>query len=106
MLGGLNNVTHHQLTFPGIYEGEVITSSAAIVQLAYQREIVRNIFLVPRAGVAVYDFINDVSAKYKYLSGYSMTAGYNSRLGPIEASLMYCDQDGRLRGYVNIGFNF
>jgi NTE family protein len=106
LLGGLNNVAHHQLTFPGIYEGEVITSSAATVQLAYQREVMRNVFLVPRIGVAVYDFINDVNAKYKYLSGYAMTAGYNSRLGPIEASLMYCDQDGRLRGYVNIGFNF
>ncbi|WP_298738582.1 patatin-like phospholipase family protein [uncultured Chitinophaga sp.] len=106
LMGGLNNVTHHQLTFPGIYEGEVITSSAATLQLAYQREIARNIFLIPRAGVAVYDVINDVSAKYKYLSGYAVTAGYSSRLGPIEASLMYCDQDGRLRGYVNIGFNF
>lgn len=106
LLGGLNNVAHHQLPFPGIYEGEVITSSAAMLQLAYQREIMRNVFLVPRVGVALYDFINDVNAKYKYLSGYSMTAGYNSRLGPIEASLMYCDQDGRLRGYVNIGFNF
>ncbi len=106
LLGGLNNVAHHQLTFPGIYEGEVITSSAATVQLAYQREVMRNVFLVPRVGVAVYDFVNDVNAKYKYLSGYALTAGYTSRLGPIEASLMYCDQDGRLRGYVNIGFNF
>jgi len=106
ILGGLNTVAHHQLQFPGIYEGEVITSSAAIVQVGYQHEIVRNIFLVPRVGVALYDFNGDVQGRYKYLSGYALTAGYNSRLGPIEGSLMYCDQDGRLRAYVNIGFSF
>ncbi|GAA0550675.1 patatin-like phospholipase family protein [Chitinophaga japonensis] len=106
ILGGLNTVAHHQLQFPGIYEGEVITSSAAIVQLGYQREVMRNVFLVPRVGVALYDFNGDVQGRYKYLSGYALTAGYSSRLGPIEGSLMYCDQDGRLRAYVNIGFSF
>ncbi|KAA2239462.1 hypothetical protein F0L74_25000 [Chitinophaga agrisoli] len=106
LLGGLNNVAHHQLLFPGIYEGEVMTSSAAVVQLAYQYEMFRNIFVLPRIGLGVYDFNGNVEAKYNYLSGYALTAGYNSRLGPMEASLMYSDQDGRLKFYVNIGFNF
>lgn len=106
LLGGLNNVAHHQLPFPGINEGEVMTSSAATFQLAYQYEMFRNIFAIPRAGVALYDFNGSISSKYNYLSGYSLTLGYNSRLGPIEASMMYCDQDGKPQLYVNIGFNF
>lgn len=106
LLGGLNKVAHNQLMFPGLYEGEVITSSAALVQMAYQHELFRNIFVLPRIGVGLYDFKGNVDARYKYLSGYALTAGYDSRLGPMEVSLMYNDQDGRLKFYVNIGFNF
>lgn len=106
LLGGLNNVIRNQLPIVGIREAEITTSSAATVQLSYQYEFMRNTYAIPRAGVALYDFLGDVSAKYKYMSGYGLTGGYSSFLGPIEASLMYCDQDGRLRMYVNIGFNF
>ena len=106
LIGGLSKVAHNQLTFPGLYEGELITSSAAIAQVAYQHELFRNLFVLPRIGVGLYDFNGDVNARYRYLSGYAITAGYSSRLGPIEGSLMYNDQDGRLKFYVNIGFNF
>lgn len=107
LLGGMNNVLHNQLPFVGLMEGEVTTSSAATLQLAWQYEFSHNIFAIPRAGVAMYDYIGNVAAdRYKYLSGYGLTMGYASFMGPVEGSLMYCDQDGRLRVYVNIGFNF
>jgi NTE family protein len=106
LLGGLNNVIRNQLPIIGIREAEITTSSAATMQLSWQYEFMRNTYAIPRAGVAVYDFLGDVSSKYKYLSGYGLTGGYSSFMGPIEASVMYCDQDGRLRMYVNIGFNF
>lgn len=106
LLGGLNSVVRNQLPIVGIRDGEITTSSAATIQLSYQYELARNTYAIPRAGVALYDFLGDVAAKYKYMSGYGLTGGYSSFLGPIEASLMYCDQDGRLRMYVNIGFNF
>lgn len=106
LLGGLNNVIRNQLPLVGIREAEITTSSAATMQLSWQYEFMRNTYAIPRAGVAVYDFLGDVSSKYKYFSGYGLTGGYSSFMGPIEASVMYCDQDGRLRMYVNIGFNF
>ncbi|SFO89309.1 NTE family protein [Chitinophaga sp. YR627] len=106
LLGGLNNVIRNQLPLVGIREAEITTSSAATMQLSWQYEFMRNTYAIPRAGVAVYDFLGDVSSKYKYFSGYGVTGGYSSFMGPIEASVMYCDQDGRLRMYVNIGFNF
>lgn len=105
-IGGLNNVFRNQLPFVGILEGEVSTSSAATLQLAYQYEVARNIFTTPRIGAAVYDFMGDVDQKYKYLSGYGISTGYSTFMGPIEGTMMYCNQDGRLRFYVNIGFNF
>lgn len=106
MIGGMTDVARNQLPFAGLYEGEIITSSAAIVQLGYQQEVLRNIFAIPRVGVAMYDFNGSVESQYKYLSGYGLTVGYSTRLGPIEGSLMYSDQAGRLKAYVNIGFNF
>jgi NTE family protein len=106
LIGGLNEVLHNQLPFVGILEGEVSTSSAATFQLAYNYEVAKNIFATPRVGAAVYDFMGAVSTKYKYLSGYGLSGGYSTFMGPIEGTMMYCDQDGRLRFYVNIGFNF
>jgi NTE family protein len=105
-LGGVNNVMHNQLPFVGLLEGEVITSSAAMVQLGYQYELTRNIFVLPRANAALYDIIDKVSENYKHLTGYGLTLGYSTFMGPIDGTLMYSDQDGRLRLYVNIGFNF
>ncbi|MBW8683076.1 patatin-like phospholipase family protein [Chitinophaga rhizophila] len=106
VVGGLNAVMRNQLPIVGIREAEITTSSAATLQLSYQYEFMRNTYAIPRAGVVMYDFLGDISAKYKYMSGYGLTGGYSSFMGPIEASVMYCDQDGRLRMYVNIGFNF
>jgi NTE family protein len=106
-IGGLNNTFHNQLPFVGLMEGEVSSSSAATLQMGWQYELARNIFAIPRAGVALYDYIGHVeNNKYNYLSGYGMTMGYSSFMGPVEGSLMYSDQDGRLRVYVNIGFSF
>lgn len=106
LVGGLNNVIRNQLPMVGLREAEITTSSVAMLQLGYQHEIFRNTFVIPRAGAALYDIIGSVSSKYKYMTGYGMTLGYSSFIGPIDGSLMYCDQDGRLRMYVNIGFNF
>jgi NTE family protein len=106
MIGGMNNVMRNQLPFIGLLEGEVVTSSAATAQLAWQYELTRNIFAIPRAGGALYDFAGSVSEKYKHLTGYGLTMGYSTFMGPIEGTVMHSDQDGRLRVYVNIGFNF
>lgn len=106
LIGGMNNVVRNQLPFVGILEGEVNTSSAATLQLAWQYEMFKNIFATPRIGAALYDFMGDLNSRYKYLSGYGISGGYSTFLGPVEGTVMYCDQDGRLRFYVNIGFNF
>lgn len=105
-IGGMTDVMHNQIPFVGLFEGEAITTSVAAVQVAWQWEFLRNLFGMPRVGAAVYDLNASTSGKYKYLSGYGLGFGYSSRLGPIEATMMYSDQLGRLRFYVNMGFNF
>ncbi|MBO9728395.1 MAG: patatin-like phospholipase family protein [Chitinophaga sp.] len=106
VVGGMNNVMRNQVPFVGLYEGEVITPKIAAVQVAWQYEFIRNLYAIPRVGTAVYDGEFTGGNRYKYLTGYGLGAGYSSRLGPVEATVMYSDQPGRLKFYVNMGFNF
>ncbi|HEY9259394.1 patatin-like phospholipase family protein, partial [Chitinophaga sp.] len=106
VVGGMSNVARNQVPFVGLYEGEVITPKIGAVQVAWQYEFIRNIFAIPRVGAAIYDGELTGGNRYKYLSGYGLGAGYSSRLGPIEATMMYSDQSGKLKFYVNMGFNF
>ncbi|MFY0255370.1 patatin-like phospholipase family protein [Chitinophaga sp. 30R24] len=106
VVGGMTNVIRNQVPFVGLREGEVITPKIGAVQLAWQYEFLRNVFAIPRVGAAVYDGEISGGNRYKWLSGYGLGAGYSSRMGPIEATMMYSDQSGRLKFYVNLGFNF
>lgn len=106
IVGGMSNVARNQVPFVGLYEGEVITPKIGAVQVAWQYEFIRNVFAIPRVGAAIYDGELTGGNRYKYLSGYGLGAGYSSRLGPIEATMMYSDQSGQIKFYVNMGFNF
>lgn len=106
IIGGITDFTRNQIPFVGLYEGEVSTPSVTSVQLGFQYEALKNVFLIPRASVALYNFNGLAETKYNYLSGYGMTLGYSTRLGPLEGSVMYSDQAGILKAYVNLGFHF
>lgn len=106
MIGGVTDFSRNQIPFVGLYDGEINTSSVAAVQLGWQYELLRNVFLVPRVNAAVYDLNGKAHPKYNYVTGYGITAGFASRLGPMEATLMYSDQAQYLKGYVNLGFHF
>lgn len=106
VVGGMNTVTRNQVPLVGLYEGEVITPKIGAAQLAWQYEFVRNFYAIPRVGGAVYDATPLGGKRYMYLSGYGLGAAYSSRLGPVEATMMYSDQIRKIRFYVNLGFNF
>lgn len=106
MIGGVTDFSRNQIPFVGLYDGEINTSSVGAVQLGWQYEAFRNLFLIPRVNAAVYDLNGKANPKYKYVTGYGITAGFASRLGPMEATVMYSDQASILKGYVNLGFHF
>ncbi|NML40726.1 hypothetical protein HHL17_26250 [Chitinophaga sp. G-6-1-13] len=107
IVGGMNDVVRNQVPFIGVFEGEVISPKVAAVQAAWQYEVVRNIYAIPRVGAALYNSsLLGNQSTYSGLTGYGLGAGYSSRLGPIEATMMYSDQSGKLKFYVNFGFNF
>lgn len=107
VVGGMNDVIRNQVPFVGVFEGEVMSSKVAAVQAAWQYEIIRKFYAIPRVGAALYNSsLIGAHSTYSGLTGYGLGAGYASFLGPIEATMMYSDQSGKLKFYVNLGFNF
>ncbi|RXK86173.1 patatin-like phospholipase family protein [Filimonas effusa] len=108
-IGGLSgNELRNQITFAGVEEGSLYTSSAAALQIGVRYQMYSSIFLTGRANLLYHDFIN-TNSKYQlsgYLTGYALTFGYNFLMGPLEISAMYCDQSRKLRPYINLGIAF
>ncbi len=105
-IGGITDFSRNQIPFVGLYDGEINTASVASIQLGWQYEALRNVFAIPRVSGAIYDLNGRASPKYLYLTGYGLTLAYSTKLGPLEATLMYSDQAQILKAYVNLGFHF
>jgi len=75
-----------------------------------QYKLAKSVYLTGRVNLALYNFdnssSNNLSGDDNFLSGYGLTFGFDSAIGPIEITSMYCDQDGRLRTNLNLGFRF
>lgn len=109
-VGGISDNVLNQVQFAGLNESEVKTGSIINGQVGLQWNLSGSMYLIGRANVAMYNFykvgFNNLSAKNNFLSGYSLTMGLMSPIGPIEISAMYCDQDGNIRPNLNIGYRF
>lgn len=105
-IGGVTDFSRGQIPFVGLYDGEVSTASVGALQLGWQYEALRNIFAIPRVSAAVYNLIGNLETNYRYVTGYGLTLAYSTKLGPMEATLMYSDQAQILKAYVNLGFHF
>lgn len=109
-VGGISEQILNQVVFAGLNEWEVRTGSIATFQLGMQYKMAKLAYLTGRVNVGVFDFyhgsdaVNESSATF--LSGYGLTFGLMTPIGPIELTSMYCDQDGRLRTHLNLGFRF
>jgi NTE family protein len=109
-VGGIVDFLRNQIPFTGINEYEINTSSIAVVGVGYQYQLLKSLYITARANAATYDFLEkdvlDNERITRYLTGYGVSVGYNSGIGPISLSMMYSDQAQHLSGYVNIGFHF
>jgi NTE family protein len=108
LIGGLTSQFHNQITFAGLSEGTLSTSSIGAILVGYRYELYPQFYLLGRENIGVYNFLNvkDEFVAPRFISGSAFSVGYDSPIGPIEFSLMYGDQSKVILGYVNIGFNF
>jgi NTE family protein len=107
-IGGLQHTFRNQITFAGLNESTVLSSSAATLLLGLRHQMFSNLFLTAKANALYYNFIgsNKNLQTRGWLTGYAITLGYNFVLGPLEISAMYCDQSKKLLPYINLGIPF
>jgi NTE family protein len=107
-VGGLTDFLRNQVTFAGLNEFQVRANSIGVFALGVQYNPFKSLYTTLRANVGLQDFSYDDGTfdSGEFLSGYSLTIGYNSAIGPLQFSTMYCDQSGKFLGYVNIGLHF
>ena len=107
-IGGLANNIRNQIVFAGLNEGTVISGSVAAGMLGLRYQLYPSSYIIGRGNILYYDFIkgSTVLSNSKFLTGYALSFGYNSLLGPLEISVMYSDQTGKLASYFSLGIPF
>lgn len=107
-IGGINDFVRNQIPFAGLPEYALNTNSVSVLMLGVQYQITRSFYATVRLNGAVYDYLkaDETTAFDNFLSGAALSFGYDSGIGPLSISTMYCPQSDKLYGYVNIGFPF
>jgi NTE family protein len=108
VVGGMTKLYRNQVTFAGLQEGTVYTPAMASIQGGLRTTLFTGAFLSARANV----LFNNIISKSDFFdyediySGYALTFTYNFALGPLDLSLMYCDQTKKIQSYINLGIPF
>ncbi len=108
VIGGMQRFYRRQVVFAGLLEGSVYSASFASLQGGLRHSIFPNAYLTGRANILLNNFISESTffeARDIY-TGYALTFSYNFALGPLELSLMYSDQTGKLQTFINLGIPF
>lgn len=110
MVGGTYDVVRNQSTFTGLNECAVKTGSIASAKVGLQYKMSKKLFLTARLNAALYDFygtsFDKLTANKNIITGYGLTLGYLSAIGPMEVTIMNCDQDSNIRTNINLGYIF
>ncbi len=107
-IGGLTSTFRNQITFAGLNEGTLYSSSVVALQFGVRYQMYSSLYLTGKINAAYYNFVgsNTNLKNSELLTGYSLTMGYNFLLGPLEISAMYCDQSKKILPYINLGIPF
>ena len=108
VIGGMVKLFRNQVTFAGLQEGSLYTPVFATVQGGLRGYLFQGAYLTGRANLLLNNIISksDFFSYEDFYSGYALTFTYNFALGPLDLSLMYCDQTKKLQSYINLGIPF
>lgn len=108
VIGGMVKLFRRQVLFAGLQEGSVYSTSYAAVQGGLRWQIFNSTYITGRANFLFNNFVS--RSKFfpskDFYSGYALTFSYNFALGPLDLSLMYSDQTGKVQTYINLGIPF
>ncbi len=108
IVGGMTKLFRNQVLFAGLEEGAVYTPAMATIQGGLRTSLFTGAFLTAKTNILFNNFISK-SDFFKYediYTGYGLTFSYNFALGPLDLSMMYCDQTRKLQSYINLGIPF
>ncbi len=108
IVGGMTKLFRNQITFAGLQEGAIYSPAMATVQGGLRMPLFTGAYLTGRANILFNNFISksDFFSYEDFYSGYALTFSYNFALGPLELSVMYCDQTKKVQSYINLGIPF
>jgi NTE family protein len=107
MFGGMYSFTDYHIPFVGFNEGQLFASSAAISQLGLQWRMYGELYALLRANVGIFNF-KEINRRMtsEFYSGAAATIAYNFSSMPLEFSLMYSPEIGKVYVNARIGFFF
>jgi NTE family protein len=108
IVGGMNKLFRNQVLFAGLQEGAIYTPAMATIQGGLRMPLFNGAYMTGRANILFNNFISksEFFSYEDFYSGYALTFSYNFALGPLDLSLMYCDQTRKLQTYINLGIPF
>lgn len=108
VVGGMVRLFRRQVLFAGLQEGSIYTPAYASLQSGLRYTLYPNVYITGRANVLVNNFISRSSFfnGRDIYTGYALTFSYNFALGPLDLSLMYSDQTGKVQTFINLGIPF
>jgi NTE family protein len=106
--GGMQPVFRNQVTFAGIQDAALRTNSLVKLNVNWRYQIAGALFAAANANIMYHSFLLEKlpANSNKFLSGYGLTLGLDTPIGPFEFSFNYCDQAKELNNYLSIGFRF
>ncbi len=106
-IGGCDPVLENIFPFMGTRFMERVATSALVCQLGAQYEFSRGRYIILRANAARTRFdLQGTPSMSDLFGGVGLTLGLESPIGPLEYSLMYCEQHRNFLTHINIGYRF
>lgn len=109
-MGGIQQLFRQQVAFAGLNEQQINSTSVASGQLGMQYNFAGSLFLMGRANTGMYNFSTLTkfwdSDTAKSINGFSLGLGYNLGFLPMELTVMYSPEIGKVYSHVKIGFVF
>ena len=107
-LGGTHPFLRDQITFTGLNEFGLITSSVISAGVGLNYNLWSEFYLVPVLNTAFYDFeiqSIDKLPSGQLLFGAGLGLGYLSLIGPVKLSFSYSPQTGNVLASFNLGWS-
>jgi len=109
-MGGVQQIYHRQMTFVGLNEGQISTTSLLSLLGGLQYNIMGSLFLTGKVNSGIYNFSTLTNPydkdEVKWINGISLGLGYNLGVLPMEFTAMYSPEIGEIYPHVKIGFLF